>query len=203
SAFLSAAPLLTRSNIHRRDSLPAVSCNAGFCNAPEARCLTSTMLMALQKPHRSAKWRKDGPPQFPSPSRNRGTAREKVRYIEPYAEHVRRIRVLMGWSDDAVHRSYFSALIQELARLGWSDGDNARIVLRWTDANIDHARGDCMDALARRVLDQLPSGTSISRGWPHRHVAEHDCYALRVRPVWISDSGRGGRGHSGTGLRRY
>src|SRR5215813_9970606 len=54
SAFLSAAPLLTRSNIHRRDSLPAVSCNAGFCNAPEARCPTSTMLMALQKPHRSA-----------------------------------------------------------------------------------------------------------------------------------------------------
>jgi len=55
SAFLSAAPLLTRSNIHRRDSLPAVSCNAGFCNAPEARCPTSTMLMALQKPHRSRK----------------------------------------------------------------------------------------------------------------------------------------------------
>src|SRR6516164_11567478 len=54
SAFLSAAPLLTRSNIHRRDSLPAVSCNAGFCNAPEARCLTSTMLRALQKPHRFA-----------------------------------------------------------------------------------------------------------------------------------------------------
>src|SRR5262245_61288225 len=54
SAFLSAAPLLTRSNIHRRDSLPAVSCNAGFCNAPEARCPTSTMLMALQKPHRYA-----------------------------------------------------------------------------------------------------------------------------------------------------
>jgi len=60
SAFLSAAPLLTRSNIHRRDSLPAVSCNAGFCNAPEARCLTSTMLMALQKPHRSAKSRAFG-----------------------------------------------------------------------------------------------------------------------------------------------
>src|SRR5215831_18385489 len=55
SAFLSAAPLLTRSNIHRRDSLPAVSCNAGFCNAPEARCPTSTMLMALQKPHRYGK----------------------------------------------------------------------------------------------------------------------------------------------------
>jgi hypothetical protein len=52
SAFLSAAPLLTGSNIHSLDSLPAVSCNEGFCNAPEARCLTSTMLMALQKPHR-------------------------------------------------------------------------------------------------------------------------------------------------------
>ena len=65
SAFLSAAPLLTRSNIHRRDSLPAVSCNAGFCNAPEARCLTSTMLMALQKPHRSAN---NGVPRGVSPN---------------------------------------------------------------------------------------------------------------------------------------
>jgi putative tryptophan/tyrosine transport system substrate-binding protein len=66
-------------------------------------------------------------------------------------EHVRRIGVLMGWSDDAVHRSYFSALIQELARLGWSDGDNARIVLRWTDANIDRARG-----FAKEMVEQKP-----------------------------------------------
>jgi hypothetical protein len=54
SSFLSPAPLLTGSNIHSLDSFPAVSCNEGFCNAPEARSLTSTMLMALQKPHRSA-----------------------------------------------------------------------------------------------------------------------------------------------------
>src|SRR5262249_51799785 len=37
------------------DLCPAVSCIEGFCNASEARCLTSTMLMASQKPHRSAK----------------------------------------------------------------------------------------------------------------------------------------------------
>ena len=31
---------------------PAVSCIEGFCNASEARCLTSTILMASQKPAR-------------------------------------------------------------------------------------------------------------------------------------------------------
>jgi Putative transposase/Transposase zinc-binding domain len=41
--------------VHSLDSCPAVSCNEGFCNASEARYLTSTMLMASQKPHRSAK----------------------------------------------------------------------------------------------------------------------------------------------------
>src|SRR5215831_19705732 len=54
SCFLSAARLLTGSNIHSLDSCLAVSCIEGFCNASEARCLTSTMLMASQKPHRSA-----------------------------------------------------------------------------------------------------------------------------------------------------
>src|SRR5215813_12343436 len=54
SCFLSAARLLTGSNIHSLDSCLAVSCIEGFCNASEARCLTSTVLMASQKPHRSA-----------------------------------------------------------------------------------------------------------------------------------------------------
>src|SRR5262249_36043724 len=54
SCFLSAARPLTGSNIHSLDLCPAVSCIEGFCNASEARCLTSTMLMASQKPHRSA-----------------------------------------------------------------------------------------------------------------------------------------------------
>src|SRR5262249_213258 len=39
---------------HSLDSCLAVSCIEGFCNASEARCLTSTVLMASQKPHRSA-----------------------------------------------------------------------------------------------------------------------------------------------------
>jgi hypothetical protein len=36
SCFLSAARLLTGSNIHSLDSCPAVSCIEGFCNASEA-----------------------------------------------------------------------------------------------------------------------------------------------------------------------
>ena len=51
------------------------------------------------------------------------------------AERVRRIGALLGWSDDdRVERSYFTAFAEELARLGWSDGGNVRIDLRWTSA---------------------------------------------------------------------
>src|SRR6516162_5556600 len=93
SAFLSAAPLLTRSNIHRRDSLPAVSCNAGFCNAPEARCLTSTMLRALQKPHRYANrvgtrlrgtdWAAGGDAELAALYRERDIARARAAERDP------------------------------------------------------------------------------------------------------------------------
>jgi hypothetical protein len=55
--MIGSGPTLTHRK-HQSGFCPAVSCIEGFCNASEARCLTSTMLMASQKPHRSAKWRR-------------------------------------------------------------------------------------------------------------------------------------------------
>jgi putative tryptophan/tyrosine transport system substrate-binding protein len=51
-----------------------------------------------------------------------------------------RIAALMGWSDDTVHRSYFEAAIRGLAQLGWVEGRNVVIDVRWTGGNVDQAR---------------------------------------------------------------
>jgi hypothetical protein len=50
------------------------------------------------------------------------------------AAKVRRIGVLMGTSESDAG-DYFAAFVEELARLGWTDGRNMRIEQRW-------ARGD-------------------------------------------------------------
>jgi putative ABC transport system substrate-binding protein len=47
-------------------------------------------------------------------------------------ERVRRIGVLVpGDENDHVRKTYVSAFIQELSGLGWTDGRNMRIDLRW------------------------------------------------------------------------
>src|SRR5438309_2215807 len=49
-------------------------------------------------------------------------------------ERMRRIGVLMGWPEsDPEARSERGAFIQELQKLGWSDGRNLRIDTRWAN----------------------------------------------------------------------
>src|SRR5262249_4451776 len=51
------------------------------------------------------------------------------------ATKVRRIGVLMG-SAETDFRAYLDAFLEELARLGWIDGRNASIGVRWTKGDI-------------------------------------------------------------------
>ena len=46
-------------------------------------------------------------------------------------DRVRRIGVLSGDENDPVTKREFSAFTQALADLGWTDGRNVRIDLRW------------------------------------------------------------------------
>ena len=47
-------------------------------------------------------------------------------------DRVRRIGVLMAYDEnDALAKTLFSAFIQALADLGWTDGRNVRLNLRW------------------------------------------------------------------------
>src|SRR3979490_1072807 len=52
-----------------------------------------------------------------------------------------RIGVLMGWSDiDPEYRARLAAFERDLAKLGWVDGQNVRIDVRWTLGDVERAR---------------------------------------------------------------
>jgi putative ABC transport system substrate-binding protein len=54
------------------------------------------------------------------------------------AEKVRRIGVLMG-SSESDTGDYFAAFVEELARLGWTDGRNVQFEQRWTKGDTNRA----------------------------------------------------------------
>jgi putative ABC transport system substrate-binding protein len=67
-------------------------------------------------------------------------------------DRVRRIGVLT-WGDenDPVRKTYFSAFTQALAGLGWTDGRNVRMDLRWHDDDINRIR-----AVAQQLVGLQP-----------------------------------------------
>jgi putative ABC transport system substrate-binding protein len=68
------------------------------------------------------------------------------------ADRVRRIGVLMaGDENDPVQKTFVSAFIQALTGLGWTDGRNVRIDLRWGGSDINRIR-----ALAQELVGLQP-----------------------------------------------
>jgi putative ABC transport system substrate-binding protein len=56
-------------------------------------------------------------------------------------EHMRRVGVLLSTHEgDPARRAQLTAFVQRLAELGWADGHNARLDVRWTAGSIDAAR---------------------------------------------------------------
>jgi putative tryptophan/tyrosine transport system substrate-binding protein len=65
---------------------------------------------------------------------------------------VRQIGVVMGWSErDPVARSYLTAFVRELARLGWGVGSKLQIEQRWTNGEFDLA-----GRLAKELVELKP-----------------------------------------------
>jgi putative tryptophan/tyrosine transport system substrate-binding protein len=76
----------------------------------------------------------------------------RPRIVFAQAEKTRRIGLLMGWSEsNSDFRSFVAAFADELARLGWVDGRNARIEQLWTNADVNRAR-----ALAQELVATQP-----------------------------------------------
>jgi putative tryptophan/tyrosine transport system substrate-binding protein len=81
-------------------------------------------------------------------------------------ERVRRIGMLMGWSDtDSEARSWFTAFVQGLAQFGWVDGGNVRIEQWWLNADIDRA-----EALAKELVAQQPDVILTGSREPGAHA---------------------------------
>src|SRR5271169_6332524 len=73
-----------------------------------------------------------------------------VRAQQP--EQIRRIGVLLGYAEgDPAAQSYLAAFRGALAKLGWTDGSNLRIELRWSAADPDKIM-----ALAKELVDLRP-----------------------------------------------
>jgi hypothetical protein len=65
----------------------------------------------------------------------------------PFAVHaqqvgsIRRIGVLMSWDEsDPEIKTFLSGFMQGLAELGWTDGGNVRMEVRWAGGNADRLR---------------------------------------------------------------
>ena len=67
-------------------------------------------------------------------------------------ERMRLIGVLMGWPESYPRaRSWLAAFRGALAKLGWTEGNNIRIELRWSAADADR-----MKAFAKELVDLRP-----------------------------------------------
>jgi len=66
-------------------------------------------------------------------------------------ERMRRVGVLMGLADNPLGQTYRTALLEGLGELGWTDGRNIRINIRWAAGSPEKAR-----AFARELIDGGP-----------------------------------------------
>ena len=63
-------------------------------------------------------------------------------------DRMRRIGVLLGFADDADGQVRFSALRNELRKLGWVDDRNLRIDLRWAAGDTERTRASAAELVA-------------------------------------------------------
>jgi putative ABC transport system substrate-binding protein len=78
------------------------------------------------------------------------------------AGQVRRIGVLLSTHEgDPGRRVQLTAFVQRLAELGWTDGRNARLDVRWTAGSIDAARKYAAELVAL-APDVIVTDTSFN-----------------------------------------
>ena len=75
-------------------------------------------------------------------------------------DRVRRIGVSMGVAESsAVGKVWFATFVQELAKLGWTQGGNAHIETRWTAGDADKVRAYAANLVALKPDVILAAGT--------------------------------------------
>ena len=90
-------------------------------------------------------------------------------------DRVRRIGVLMGGDEnDPGAKTYVSAFTQALAGLGWSDGRDVRIDLRWGRGDINRTR-----ALAQELVGSQPD-IILTNGTPATAALQRETRTIPI-----------------------
>ena len=63
-------------------------------------------------------------------------------------DRMRRVAVLIGATDDQENRARLGAFRQALQEMGWIDGRNVRLDIRWGTANHDYLRKSAAELIA-------------------------------------------------------
>ena len=78
-------------------------------------------------------------------------------------DRVRRIGVLIGLDEnDPVSKTALSAFTQALADLGWTDGRNVRIDLRWAGDDTNRIRALAQELVGLQPEIILTAGTAVT-----------------------------------------
>jgi len=97
-------------------------------------------------------------------------------------EQMRRVGVLMGWPEsDARGRSYLAAFRSALAKLGWMEGNNIRIELRWSAADPNR-----MKMFAKELVDLRPDAI-FSQTTPATSALARETRTIPIVFVLVSD----------------
>src|SRR6266480_5349383 len=78
------------------------------------------------------------------------------------AERMRRIGVLMSIENDPDGKAQLSGFMQGLAEIGWTDGRNLRMEIRWGGGDIDRIRTFAKELVALQPDVILAHGTSAT-----------------------------------------
>ena len=100
-------------------------------------------------------------------------------------DRVRRIGVLIGGDEnDPVNKLRVSAFTQALAGLGWTDGRNVRIDLRWAGPDINRIR-----AFAQELVGLQPD-IIVTTGTPATAAVQRETRTIPIHVWWnfVSDA---------------
>src|SRR6516225_5976613 len=97
-------------------------------------------------------------------------------------DRVRRIGVLVqGDENDPVVKTYVSAFTQALAGLGWTDGRNVRMDVRWGGVDINRIR-----ALARELVGLRPD-IIVTAGTPATVAVQQETRTIPIVVAGVTD----------------
>ena len=97
-------------------------------------------------------------------------------------DRMRRVAVLMALGEnEAASKVFMSALTQGLSELGWGDGLNLRIDVRWAASNVDRMR-----MLAKEVVDLKPD-VILTDATPVTAAVQRETRTIPIVFVFVSD----------------